>query len=299
MSDFFKDIDLKTEIEADRSAKDSQKREESVAVQALEPEPQAEPEVDRGETEASESFFAPGGETSLRSGPELVIQPPSKGAKSTLSVQAKPAPAAVPPPIPSRGASPPPVTTPAAAAPPSPAGITPAVAVTPDVLKQYMPKAVPRERDIGALGATLIWFFTSLIFGGSMVVWVLALHLVESGLNAASETIDVSRYQNFFTAMAGDPDSAEDVRDVEALQMEALQGGILRKDWPDVRLTGVIEGTDTHDARVILDGVLTQVGGSVQGIKVVEVRNNGAVLEYKGEQQWLFSSQRAVRTTEQ
>ena len=161
------------------------------------------------------------------------------------------------------------------------------VAPTPEIIEPYMPKPVPPERDLGVLGTTLIWFFTVILVGGGFVGWFIMFHLVESEYSSVAEKL------NF---MIEDPDAVEDEED---LDIEALQGRALRKDWPDIRLDGVIEGTDTHEASVILDGVLTKVGGSVSGIKVLRVRDNGAILDFEGEKQWLFCSQRTVRMTGQ
>lgn len=340
MSDFFKDIDLKSVIEADLSKKESQKREDSVGLETREPEPPSEapgaseslhnPDGDA----ASESFLEPEvGANALRKEPELVVEPPARAEKAVaLAVQASPPQAASPPPIPM--AAPPAVAAPAMVppagtsapppAPPSPDGSGQLAAPPPDVIKQYMPAPVPREHDIGGLGKTLIWLFSTVIVGGGLAVWFIGFHLVETHLGAITGMLDMDQYEDSFQAMSGDSISAADEEDLQFISqqlgippeelgldpsrsgsskkyeydIEELQGRTLRLQWPDVRLAGVIEGTETHPASVILDGVLTRIGGSVRGVKVLDVRDNGAVLEYQGEQQWLFSSQRTVRNSE-
>jgi len=51
-------------------------------------------------------------------------------------------------------------------------------------------------------------------------------------------------------------------------------------------------GTEKKPGNVILDGDLILVGGTYQDLKVIEIKDNGAVLEYQGEQQWFSSGQR-------
>ena len=62
-------------------------------------------------------------------------------------------------------------------------------------------------------------------------------------------------------------------------------------EWPDYRLIGAMAGTESKPGSVILDGNLVQVGNAYQGVRVLEIEANGAVLEFEGERRWFSSGQ--------
>jgi hypothetical protein len=56
--------------------------------------------------------------------------------------------------------------------------------------------------------------------------------------------------------------------------------------WPAVRLSGVMARGSKGDKTALLNDAVLGVGESVDGITVVEVRDNGVLLEFKGAQQF-------------
>ena len=63
--------------------------------------------------------------------------------------------------------------------------------------------------------------------------------------------------------------------------------------WPEIRVMGVFERPDPSKSTAIVDGELEEVGTRIEGAKIVEVKHNGVVFSFRGEEKFV----RVGRTT--
>jgi hypothetical protein len=63
--------------------------------------------------------------------------------------------------------------------------------------------------------------------------------------------------------------------------------------WPEIRVMGVFERPDPSKSTAIVDGELEEVGTKIEGAKIIEVKHNGVVFSYRGEEKFV----RVGRTT--
>lgn len=63
--------------------------------------------------------------------------------------------------------------------------------------------------------------------------------------------------------------------------------------WPELHVMGVFARPDPNDSTAVIDGEIEEVGATVAGARLIEVRQNGVVLEYRGEEKFV----RVGRTT--
>jgi hypothetical protein len=60
-------------------------------------------------------------------------------------------------------------------------------------------------------------------------------------------------------------------------------------DWPSLQVDGVIAGKNPSTSSVILDGQIVNVGGTLQGLRVIGVEGDIVEFEYKGERRKVWS----------
>ena len=57
--------------------------------------------------------------------------------------------------------------------------------------------------------------------------------------------------------------------------------------WPQVEITGVMMRPVSADCSVVIDGVILFPGDRIAEVQIVEIRPSGALLEYRGERQFV------------
>jgi len=63
--------------------------------------------------------------------------------------------------------------------------------------------------------------------------------------------------------------------------------------WPELKVMGVFARPEQKNSSAMLDGMVEEVGATVMGVTLVEVRQNGVLLRYGGEEKFV----RVGRTT--
>jgi hypothetical protein len=68
---------------------------------------------------------------------------------------------------------------------------------------------------------------------------------------------------------------------------ELAPGQIGPDGWPVMALNAVMSLSDPAKSQAMLNNELLNVGDSVQGVKLIEIRENGVTLEFNGEQRFI------------
>ena len=120
----------------------------------------------------------------------------------------------------------------------------------------------------------LVWLVAIVLIGGGAVVWNV---LVDAGAYAFSEmaTYDDTAMDDLYL---DDPYWG----DGSAMDASIPGGRSLPAGWPQLRFSGVFKSGNGKVAGIVIDDSLVSVHGSVQGVKVLDVRDGWALLEYKG-----------------
>jgi hypothetical protein len=58
-------------------------------------------------------------------------------------------------------------------------------------------------------------------------------------------------------------------------------------EWPRVRLTGVMMRPDPRSSAAMLNGEMVDVDSEIEGVRLVEVKSNGVLLRYQGQEQFV------------
>lgn len=67
----------------------------------------------------------------------------------------------------------------------------------------------------------------------------------------------------------------------EGHRIEAMFEAANNVDWPPVVLTGMVAGSSRNRTSAILNGVLVALHQTIEGIELIEVTDDGVVLEYE------------------
>lgn len=85
-------------------------------------------------------------------------------------------------------------------------------------------------------------------------------------------------------------DSSKPVLQEKAQPQTALKEGqatVLPVAWPDLKLSGVLRGIASGQGAARINGKMIFVGGEIEGVKLIEVKDDGVVLEFGGERKFL------------
>lgn len=154
-----------------------------------------------------------------------------------------------------------------------------APASAPCLVSHPHPDSVPRDRD-----GQKSEFMAATTFGAAVGAFVVLVFLVLFG---TFYLMDRRTEEAPGTSAAGSREGDTAAVSHAPAESERTPRRIALADpvsWPDLFLTGVAWEQDSDGGNAIIDGCVVPLGATFKGVKVVCLAQEGAVLEFRGEQ---------------
>lgn len=153
------------------------------------------------------------------------------------------------------------------------------------------PASALHPSELGVFSTLAVWSVAFAVMGLGFVFWN---GLVDAGTHAVSEPMFFGRIglerihgqANFSPRADDENEDHASWGDGSALD-PSIPGGVnLPANWPQLWFSGIYKSGD-RTAGVVIDNSLVSIHGSVKGVSVLDVQEEWALLEYKGEKRRL------------